>query len=409
MPSWWFPSYTNCSDPKDYYGIPVWALALIGGTGVAALIAAAVAGAWIPSVAAFLATVCLAGITFCTWWLNVRLICLGGDRGAGGVIYSVDPPNPSLDAFDFGAYDTDYSFDLLLWPLPPEVTLPSSFVGNDSPSQFNPQEWDPVSVGDLWSDSTFWDQTIGNTLVDAFGQPVQLVKDQVNLILPQQSMVSLNLPFTGEPSSDTGNIGGVQSPGGSDQQFLLHCEIEGPGMYELRTLLWVLFGVFVLAAALSAIPVIGPILSLILSILAFLAFLFGGPAIQQDDASPPSGGGWGGSFNPYSGGNPNAPVDLAYVYGRWVYDSLHTGWNELHPLHFMIKIGTTTAGSLGVGKWPTDLGDLIARYDLEYGVINAPSTVATQAEPQNQWTLHPLLDGCLAGTGYPDPPPPVIQ
>ena len=93
-----------------------------------------------------------------------------------------------------------------------------------------------------------------------------------------------------------------------------------------------LFGVFIVAAALSLIPVIGWILSWILSILAFLALLFGGPVIQHNDASPPSGGGWGGAFNPYeAAGGPDGIVDIAYVFGRWVYDSLHDGSDELHP------------------------------------------------------------------------------
>jgi hypothetical protein len=165
--------------------------------------------------------------------------------------------------------------------------------------------------------------------------------------------------------------------------------------------------VFVAAAVVSAIPIIGPALSWILSILAFLAFLFGGAAITHDDASPPSGGGWGGKFNPYDGaGKPTDVVDLAYVYGRWVYDSLHDGWNELHPLHFMIKIGQTTQGELAGGNWPPDLGDTQTKLDGQFNTINSPGTAQTQAEPQNQWTLHPLLDGCLGSVKYPDPPPP---
>lgn len=180
-------------------------------------------------------------------------------------------------------------------------------------------------------------------------------------------------------------------------------------MRDLRTLLWVLFGVFVAAAALSAIPVIGSALAWILSILAFLAFLIGGGAITHDDASPPTGGGWGGSFNPYdTAGGPNGIVDLAYVYGRWVYDSLHDGWNELHPLHYMLKIGEATQGDLGNGKWPADLGDKQKRYDGFYAGINAPGAPATQAEPPNQWTVHPVLDGCEGPTPYPEPDPQVV-
>jgi len=109
-----------------------------------------------------------------------------------------------------------------------------------------------------------------------------------------------------------------------------------------------------------------------------LALLIGGPAITHDDASPPSGGGWGGSFNPYeTAGDPSGLVDLAYVFGRWVYDSLHKGAesNELHPVHYMIKIGQATQGDLSVGLWPPDLGTVQQRYDAQFGVINSPGTI----------------------------------
>ena len=180
-------------------------------------------------------------------------------------------------------------------------------------------------------------------------------------------------------------------------------------MRDLRTLLWVLFGVFVAAAALSAIPVIGSALAWILSILAFLAFLIGGAAITHDDASPPSTGGWGGSFNAWeTADGPKGMVDLAYVYGRWVYDSFHDGWNELHPVHFMLKIGEATKGDIENGNWPDELGEVQATYDGLYAGINDPDTPRKQSEPPNDWTTHPLLDGCDDGHGYPEPDPSVV-
>jgi hypothetical protein len=182
-------------------------------------------------------------------------------------------------------------------------------------------------------------------------------------------------------------------------------------MHDLLILLEVLFGVFVAAAVAFVIPVIGPVLSVILIVLALLAFLIGVPAITHDDASPPSGGGWGGSFNPYeTAGDPNGLVDLAYVFGRWVYDSLHTGAesNELHPVHYMIKLCQATQGDLSKGIWPQDLGELQQKYDAQFGVINSPATIEIQKQPENRWKVHPLLDGCQSSTPYPEPLPPGI-
>ena len=135
-------------------------------------------------------------------------------------------------------------------------------------------------------------------------------------------MASLGLGFGGQGAKSPDN---VVLPGGSNQHFLMHCEIEGPGMHDLLVLLEVLLGVFIAAIFVWAIPVVGPILSVILILLALLALLIGAPAITHDVASPPSDG-FGGTFNPYDPTkNPKDPVDIAYVFGRWVYESLHTG------------------------------------------------------------------------------------
>ena len=87
----WFPSYTNCSSPSGWYKVPAWAIALLASVGGLAFILAGIGGAWVTAVAALMASVCLAAITFCTWWLNVRLICLGGDHSAIGAIYHLEP------------------------------------------------------------------------------------------------------------------------------------------------------------------------------------------------------------------------------------------------------------------------------------------------------------------------------
>jgi hypothetical protein len=385
----WFPSYTQCSSPSGWYKVPAAWMAVVGGAGLAALIAAGIAGAWAPGVAALLAAACLSAILFCTWWLNIRLICLGGDRSAVGAIYHLEPPAPTLNPFAFGSYDTDYSFNLLLWQFVPKHALPATFVNN---------QWSAAAEGQLGTDWGTLPPLVPNV-------PFAGVQSEVERIIPQQTMASLGLSLVGQNIEDADQPNPALA-GGTSQHFLLHCEIEGPGMRDLRTLLWVLFGVFVAAAALSAIPVIGSALAWILSILAFLAFLIGGAAITHDDASPPTGGGWGGTFNSWERpSEPGDKVDLAYVYGRWVYDSLHDGWNELHPLHFMIKIGDANKGDLQKGDWPGDLGEKQHRYDELYTGINDPGTPAKQAQPPNDWTVHPVLDGCDGGDGYPTPDP----
>lgn len=46
---------------------------------------------------------------------------------------------------------------------------------------------------------------------------------------------------------------------------------------------------------------------------------------------------------------------------------------------------------------------------LRFFEINSPTTPIIQSRPENQWTIHPLLDGCLGEVPYPEPqPPPVV-
>lgn len=391
MPNW-YPSWTKCCNPADYRGLPVGAMVAIGSVGIIMGIVAGLVALPV-GVAVALAALCVAAIAFCNWWLDVRLICLGGDRSVVGAIYHLEPPVQTDAVWNIVDADTDFSFNLLLWQFIPQNSLPQSFITN---------QWTPGGFAQLATD---WPTLPPLVPVVPFAG----VSEEVNLIVAQQSMASLGLGFGGQNINDADKV--TDPPGTTQQHFLMHCEIEGPGMHDLLILLEVMAAVFVAAAFVFAIPVVGPILSWILIALALLAFLIGGPAVTHDDASPPTNGDWGGTFHPYEKpGNPGGLVDLAYVFGRWVYDSLHKGAesNELHPVHYMIKIGCATQSNLSMGIWPTDLGEIQQKYDQQFGVINSPITIEIQKQPQNQWTVHPLLDGCLGTTPYPVPPPPVI-
>jgi hypothetical protein len=393
MPNW-FPSWTKCSTPATWGKPPYVPMALgailVGGGGW--LMTVLIGGVWTPGIAFFLATVVMSAIMFCNWWLNIRLICLGGDRSAMGAIYHLEPPVPSYDPTNpdafFSAFDTDYSFNLLLWNFTPRNQLPKSFVDNQA------------TAGAFAQLATDW-PSIQGSLVPT-NVPFSEVSDEVGLIVQQQAVATRGLGLTGENAEAPDN---VLLPGGSGQHFMLHCEIEGPGMHDLLILLWAMFATLLAATFVYAIPVVGPIISLILLLLALLGFAVGMPAVMNDEATPPSG--FGGSFNPYEPGNdPKAPVDLAYCYGRWVYDSLHSGGNELHPIHYMVKVGEATHGDIGNGIWPGDAGVIQIKLDAAFAIINDPTTPGIQARPENQWTVHPLLDGCRGETPYPEPQPP---
>jgi len=76
--------------------------------------------------------------------------------------------------------------------------------------------------------------------------------------------------------------------------------------------------------------------------------------------------------------------------GTWVYDPLHEGWNEIHPVKAAAKMGTWQ------GQWPPGFcgSDVILRMRNGFQDANRPETLANQQRPEHQWTVHPLIDGC---------------
>jgi hypothetical protein len=96
--------------------------------------------------------------------------------------------------------------------------------------------------------------------------------------------------------------------------------------------------------------------------------------------------------------------------GTWVYDSAHTGWNEIHPIKQCQKIGTMIGQGwteIQISDNPvvvqqiTDIPGWISGWCKLLDTPNDPATVANQQLPQNQWTVHPLVDGCDPGSSPP--------
>ena len=182
MPSW-YPSWTNCTSSSGWYSLKTasWFSGLTALAGLLGGAAVAIFASIAPGVGVIFATACWAGILFCNWWLNNRLICLGGDRSAIGAIFNIEPPTPSYGAWNLGDYDNDYSFNLLIYPALPNDALPNWFADDFSP----PQTWRQSAINQL--------QTDWPTLFPFVSW------DDAQLILPQLGpMGSLGLGFTGQ-------------------------------------------------------------------------------------------------------------------------------------------------------------------------------------------------------------------
>lgn len=186
------------------------------------------------------------------------------------------------------------------------------------------------------------------------------------LVDPQPVTVDHGLPYAGEQAV---------CPGGSLRSEVLHCEFEGRGMYDM--FLAAQAALFIAVAALFAclLPIAGWIVAL-LALLGLLAIAAGWAVGQFDQADPTDVDPNIGELHPCA--------DTLLLKGHWVYDSFHTGAYELHPVTFACI--TSCPGG--------DVIYLKDRWDAAIDDATSPATQASQQLPQNQWQVHPVIDGC---------------
>ena len=242
----------------------------------------------------------------------------------------------------------------------------------------------------------------------------------------------------GTPTADTNpstpaawvNVGEATNSIGT-----IEVEFEGGGMYDFYVgLLWALplailaaavgvvtaaaiFGTALPAAAAAAAS--GPwgwLLALLILLVAVIA-----QAVASALASAPAAAAAGTGFlqgqtdfaSP-AADDPNIGtiypgIDVLVVMGRWIYDSAHSGWNELHPVLHCQKIAKTGVGDLMAGDPWVNLPQFNAA-NVETTLnqhtsermgwcpliheAGSKETLKNQQAPQNKWRIHPLLDGC---------------
>lgn len=303
-------------------------------------------------------------IAYCLWWLYDRLICLGGDVCAVGFVLTTEPPDEKsgLDRFD-----TDFSLNLV---------LPPTLVG--------------ATQAEVAASVPF-----GNLVTEQPG-------------VQNYSFLGYTLPWSGNIVTHFPN----GNPDGSQfSTATLHAEFEGGGVYDLLQACYAALALAAAAAAVCAIPVFGWIACLILSIAAGVVTLVGIVNALNDKGNPTDVNANLTSIHPAAAPD-GRNADILVVKGTWVYDSAHSGWNEIHPIKQCCKIGTMLMSQwneieIADGQFLTitDIPSWVGGWCSALTAATAPSTLAAQQLPQNQWTIHPVIDGCQpAGT-----PPPQIE
>ncbi len=402
-----FVQYTRCVKIKDKV-YPSWAPAPTT-TLILLSIPVLIASLAIPYIALIEIPLLIA---YCEWWLYDRLICLGGEACAIGLLGKPEPPDKKTG---FDKLDTDFSINLVLAPHNIQE-LPSGYPGNLPP---------PPAGSDA---KAYYHEKFLEALHHAIADdPIQ-----GNLIREQATTRDAGWDFLGYFNT----VGGSMTV--SHHQAYLHCEFEGGGIYKFLQMLKALLVVATAAAVVCSIPVLGWIACAIMAAVAAILAVAGLVAALNDTGSPavvdPKTGAITDQLHPGQ--------DILFVTGDWVMDTAHEGWNEIHPIKRCVLVGTAryeandkvdwehAIGSFMVSrtKWrddntdpknPTfhkdsgspktqDWKDWVQSFCDATGEASSGLTIHNQQQPENKWVIHPVIDGCRP-SGPPDPIVPILH
>ncbi|MDQ3935008.1 MAG: hypothetical protein M3340_10325 [Actinomycetota bacterium] len=336
--------YTECIEPSRYRRRSFWDMSAMAAAVTAAFASLAVAKPWCMLFAIPIFPLVLT-IVYCRNWLYERLICLGGDVSVVGAAISVSEPKGILEWPP--DWDNDYSVNLLLkgteFGVLPEVA---------------------------------WESEYGE------------------LIAPHGAITALGSEV---PQYEKKGIL-ARDEATATESAALHCEFEGDGNYQLLQICQGALG-FAIAAVLACVFLPTPadlVVAIGLSALAILLALIGAILAKLVNPGSPS------DVNPdiptihtNSGPGENGQgegADVLYIEGTWVFDPLHEGWNEIHPIKVCTIVGEPGGWD---GDWSTQPApDVILRIQQAFEVARAPGTQTAQARPEHQWQVHPELDAC---------------
>ena len=350
-------------------------------------------------------------IEYCRWWLYDRLVCLGGDQCAIGLLGVVEPPE---NKSRFDKLDTDYSINLVLAPHQYQE-LPPGYLGTPLPPA--PPMKDPKE----WAEEKF-KEALHRQIADDGMQGV-LIKETKTTGDRRTIFNTKRYDFQGYFS-----IIGGSSVKYSFQPYL-HCEFEGGGIFELKNAAEAALYFAMAAAVACAIPVVGWLACVVFSAVAALISVVGFFAALNDKGKP-------SVYDPVTGQTSSVlhpGQDILFVQGSWVFDTAHEGWNEIHPIKECQLVATARYERADVvdwdhaiasymvaqGRWqwdttdpanlkpikldgppkPLDWTNWVKSWCDHVATKSTPFTVSNQARPEHQWQVHPAIDGCRPERG----------
>lgn len=352
--------FYKCVSPADFKPLSsVVALGIISGALIVAdVVLSIVFGSLIPGLGLVAAAVLIAGIfELCAFLSGGKLVCIQDDQCTIGRVMAIHTVGSDKSGFE--KIDDDFTFDTLPAPHSPIESLAE------------------VSMSD----------------------PTQGMFMQ-----PQAASQGLGLPFKGNS---------VSFKNGTLTE-IFHVEVKGCTVHNVCIVLKASAVASAVVGAICSIPIIGWIACLIAAaIWLVLTAVIGAIAWAASHVGDPNDV----LDNPEKGEITAAdPLDgsggdVILVRGDWVYDAGHDGWNEIQPIRNIHKLtDVIDAKYMGMNKADAALVDEFKKevYDVwceATGQASNPLVIANQGQPENNWHIHPSIDGCKPS----DPPPPVIH
>jgi hypothetical protein len=437
------PQYTSCVERQNFKpfasGLLLELVPIVGGTLTFAAIMAAVSAAAAAGLIAAWGVIALVVQVLqytLDWMLNEKLICLGqnppGDTTCGGDICAIgevgDIEEVGEDKNPISGVDNDYCINLILAPVdvgwhkvfanngedvgPPDGANYVLARGNVQGNLITQQVGMPDNAyggydrSFLW----FWNAGVRPDIAAALGVPFFAL---------QRPYIAWTELFGHSGDTEAQNelwskiLLGNLPPAPPPVKYrvpVLHCEFEGSRIYDvlnainafsfggkwckknwlfklLCKILLALFAPAALAAALAA-----------------WASASGGS--QKDALVDPAAG-------------EVKPGDMVIMRGRWAYDGGHSGYNEMHAVRLLQRVynipqvdpkATPQVQAQQLEQFKTVQQEWCNR------LCEAPTYVVTdegtqwvrsgtvseeqetvykaQQQPENQWIVHPMLDGC---------------
>ncbi len=431
------PQYTRCIEAKDFSELNVVyvgvLLAVTAGGGIFAVLSAGFGG--LVAVAAFLEALRYV----LNWLVNGKLICLHRQSnpdclcgGPAGVMVCAigeiaDTEDVGQDKNPIEDIDDDFAINLALFPFNMKDFAAKGFVDGGRILRGTKRTYsdefraylqslmaiatNPAQVqGDLLTRS----QTVHGESAE-FGYLRTMVMLNNGNYLPWTEVVGRDpgtTPFSGPDEHDRWTDYLLKNAWLRPEKYsvpVLHCEFEGSRERDMLDALegFPFGGSFCKKNWLTKF--VCRVIAAVLSPIALIAVLLAWARNTSGSTDPA-----------LVGGGTIGSRDRVIVRGSWVYDTGHSGWNEIHAVRIVQRVERVPSDPAGFKDFLHRWCERLAETPTSDGLPRLPGSVykpqdvpaaevtaVSQRRPENQWVFHPLVDGCQPSDERPPGIPPV--